>query len=248
MTVSVGAIDLPLAAGTLNVRLVDPAVEGILRYLTHCIKADLNAKLTNMQGKSATAIAGAYPYDPDTVFVRNKFPALYLWWGGVSRPSAVYSTLAIDVQERQLLGLYIFDETEAPIGSLARSGILAVAQASIANAMRQRCRADYTPIGGTAGQDVREKLELVGWNYTGATRGEMVGAIPSTSAQQGGPPEGHVKRGYPALSFGITIFEEVGAYSGASLTPIEPGAMTINANDGLADSGDVVDDFMQRTL
>lgn len=248
MTIDVGAIALPLTAGLTNERLVDPAVEGILRYLAFCIKADANAKLANMAGMSPSAIAATYPYDPNSVFVRNTFPALYLWWGGIAKPSAVYSTLAIDVQERQLLGLYLFDETTIPAGALARSGLLASVQASIANAMRQRCRATYTPIGGTVGQDVREPLNLVDWAYTGSTRGEMVAAIPSTSPQAGGPPEGHVKAGYPALSFGITIFEQVGAYEGNSLTPIEPGAVTINANDGLATVGDVIDNFMQRTL
>lgn len=248
MSINVGAIALPVAAGTLDTRLVDPAVEGILRYLAHCLKADLNAKLTNMRGMSATAVAEAYPYDPDTVFVRNKFPALYLWWGGASKASERYTTLAIDVQERQLLGLYLFEEVKAPSGSLARSGILAVAQASIANAMRQRCRADYTPIGGTAGQDVRVPLNLVDWSYTGSTKGEMVAAIPATSSQQGGPPEGHVKAGYPALSFGITIYEEVGSYEAGALTPIGTSTLSLGANDGLADAGDTVDNFMQRVL
>lgn len=248
MTVVVGGIELPIAAGSTGGELADPTVKGLLAYLAFCLGKDLDAKLAKMPPMSAAACPSghAHPWDPNTHFVRNALPSLYLWWAGVSRPAPAMSTLVYDVQERVLQGLYVFDEHVAPDGLLSRVGLLAAVNASLANACKQRSRSDYTPSGGTAGQDVGAALGLVAWKFNGSKQGSMTASIPSTSPVPGGPPEGHIKRGLPALAFELSVWEQVGTFTGPFTTTAD-STLTISGNDGIADSGDVLE-LMQRKL
>lgn len=209
-TSTLGGITLPVPAGASGGELADPTVKGLLAFLAHCLRADLDAKLANLPGMSAGAIAvgATYPWNPDTHFVRNLFPALYLWWPGVARLSRDHSTTVYQVFERPLRGLYVYEEHVAPTGLRSRVGLLPNVHASLASALRRHRHPTYTPTGYAAGESIGTALNLVDIAYDGSSEGRMIAEVPATSRARGGPAEGHVKRGYPALTFGVTVFEQ----------------------------------------
>jgi hypothetical protein len=214
-----GGLTLPIPAGVANSALNDPTVDGLLAYLAHCLRADLDAKLANIGGMSATAIAtgATYPWDPDTHFVRKSIPALYLFWPGTSK--ILDETVSYVRRERPLIACYVYDEHVMPNGLLARAGLLAAVDASFAKAAERGRHATHTPSGSVPGGSVRNALGLLGWGYDGAQRGEMAAAIPSTSSTPGGPPEGNVKRGYPCLRAQFTVWERI--YDDTSQDPAD---------------------------
>jgi hypothetical protein len=210
----VGGLTLPVPAGSANSQLEDVTVNGLLSFLAHCLRQDLNTKLANIGGMTAYALASSgatFPWDPDTHFVRETIPALYLFWPGTSK--IVDDTLVYSRRERPLVAYYVYDEHVGPKGLRARAGLLAAVDASFANAADLGRHPTYSPSGYGAGASVRNALGLLGWSYDGAQKGEMAASIPSTSASAGGPPEGNVKRGYPALRAQFTVWERIDSVS-----------------------------------
>lgn len=247
-TSAVGGLTLPVPAGVLNGSLVDPTVAGLIDYLAWSLKADLDGKFAQMLGTShdACPTANRYQWDPSTHFVRNSFPALYVWWDGTSRRAEKRQTLLYDVMEREIRCCYIFDELAAPSGIRARSGLLWAINASLAKACERTRYSTYAPPGNAAGTTLLQSLSLLNMEYMGATRGEMKAAIPEGSARAGGPPTGHEVRGYPAIEGRILVWERIELD-----TPADPGDLLtdtllhVDASDG---APEVVDDFIQRYL
>lgn len=213
MTSLVGALDLPVSAGAAGTRLADPTVRGLADFFAFALRKDMNAKLTALLGMSADACptTNIYWWDPDTHFVRESFPALYLWWPGASR--IIPKTMLYADRERELSGMYVFEETVAPTGLRARSGLLATVDASLAKAWQRGRYADYTPLvaGAYEGQSLAKALNIQTWEYLGGHQGRMLAQVPESSANPGGAAEGHLKRGYPALSFRVSVIERIAA-------------------------------------
>lgn len=208
-TSPVGGLTLPIPAGTANSALADPTVTGLLAYLSWSLRNDIDAKLAVMAGMSSSACpaANAFPWDPDTHFVRQSIPALYVWWPGQSR--VFEQTLVYSVRERPIHAMFVFDEHVAPSGLLGRAGLLAAVDACFAKAAERGRHASYTPTGHPAGKDILTALTLHRWAYEGAQQGQMAAPIPATSASPGGPPEGNVKRGYPCLIGRFLVHERI---------------------------------------
>lgn len=206
---TVGALSLPIAAGSANAELADPTVAGLMAYVAFVLKSDLDGKLAQMGGTTADACptANRYPWDPSTHFVRCNFPALYMWWQGrsVVRPQ----TLVYDVRERKIECLYVFQELTAPSGLRSRAGLTAAVDASFAKAAERGRHPDYAPTGLPAGTDILTALSLLRWSYDGGESGFMA-PIPNTSNSPGGPPEGGIQRGYPSVRGSFTVLEKIG--------------------------------------
>lgn len=212
MTSYVGALQLPVPAGEPNSRLADPTVRGLAAYLAFALRTDLNAKLTALLGMSADACpeANVYWWDPNTTFVRDSFPSLYLWWPGQSR--VFQKTHVHSHRERELFGMYIFEETTSPTGRRARSGLLAAVDAVLSKAAERGRDAAHTPLvaGAFHGQSLANALNLANWDFLGSTQSQFLAEVPGASSAPGGPAEGHVKTGYPALLFKLQVEERIG--------------------------------------
>ena len=239
---TVGGLTLPIAAGAANSAIGDATLTGLLAYLSFCLRTDLDAKLAAMAGMSSSAAptANTYPWDPSTHFVRGPegnaaTPALYLWWPGVSTHYRL--TTILNVRKRALKGMWLFDEHVMPNGLRSRTGLLGAVDASLAKAADRGRHPSHTPTGYAPGFEVRSALSLRDWTYDGAVMGEMAAEIPATSKAAGGPPEGHIKRGYPALSFGMTVLEVLNPDTLLDPTDLADFDITIYSNE----SGDTVD-------
>lgn len=250
MTSHVGALDLPITAGPTGSRLADPAVRGLADFFCFSLRQDLNAKLTALLGMSADACptANVYWWDPDTHFVWESLPALYLWWPGTSR--VFQKTMVYADRERELSGMYVFEETLAPAGLRARSGLLAAVDASLSKASQRGRYASHTPAiaGAYAGQSVAKALGLVSWEYLGGQQGKMIAQMPESSANPGGAAEGHRKRGYPALSFRVLVNERIGADETDSTMSDADATFTIRHADDPQDPIDVLERYAHAPI
>lgn len=245
-TTTIGNLTLPVPAGAQNSDLDDPTVSGIADYLRFWLRNSLNTKLANTQGTSADAVpsANVFKYDPNTYFVRNAFPALYVWWNGRSSVETNRSTLLYDVRKRELHVLWLFDEMLAPNALTPRHGLLAAVDATLAKALERMRHPSYGYGSDAAGTSLLTSLNLVGAEYLGGEAGFMAG-VPASDSRAGGPGEGQAQRGYPALKATIAVWERIDQD-----TLEDPGdvmgdtLLTINA------SGDGVDavELMQRWL
>lgn len=244
-TATVGGLTVPVPAGTQNTELADPAVRVLLDFLGWSIANGLDAKLTNMQGTSASACPSAnrFPFNPQTYFVRNSIPALYVWWAGRSRPGR-YSTTVRSSRERDIDAMYVFDELIAPDGFDTRHGLLAAVDAIFHRCADWGRHPNYGYNGAAAGTAARLSAGLIDWAYQGATEGRMAAQIPSTSSAVGGPPEGHVVRGYPALLGRFTVLEHIETLSLEDPADVM-GDLEAVIRTSEGDPGDVID-YMTR--
>lgn len=208
---AVGALDLPIAAGTLADPLADPIVNGLLAFLGYWLKSELDAKLAIQSPTSADACPSAnrFPYDPRGYWVRNPKPALYVWWKG---PSEIADqTLVYAKRERDLGVWYVFEELVAPDGLTPRAGIAAAVDAVIAKACDRGYHPSFSYNGAGAGTPLAYALAdkgLVGFEYRGGTAGWMV-PVPDASARAGGAGTGYVQRGFPCVEGTIRVWERV---------------------------------------
>lgn len=234
MSSLVGALELPVPAGTSNSKLADPTVIGLASFIAYALRLDLNDKLGAMLGMSADACpsTNVFTFDPDTYFVRESFPALYLWWPGQSKYEQM--THVFGQRTRELAGMYVFQETLAPRGMRSRAGLLAAADASIAKALDRGRYVGHTPdiAGAYDGQSIASALNLTALDYVGSTQVRMLAMVPESSAAPGGPPEGHVKTGYPALIFKIVVAERVFDDAIDSTVRDADVSFTLETNDG----------------
>lgn len=238
---AVGALDLPIAAGTISDALADPVVTGLLAFLGYWIKLELDAKLAVQSPTSADACptANRYPYDPRGYWVRNAKPALYVWWKGQSE--IVDQTLVYTKRERDLGVFYVFEELVAPDGMVPRAGIIAAVDAAIAKASERGYHPSFSHNGAAAGTPLHLALAsagMLGWEYRGGSAGWMV-PVPDASARAGGAGTGYVQRGFPALDGTIRVWERVLGPQQSDADTNRDALFTMSLDDG--DGRDPVD-------
>lgn len=240
MTASLGALDLPVAAGASLSAIDDPVVSLLSDYLAWWIKASLDAKLAVQTPTSADACptANRFLYDPAEYWVRNPTPALYVWSerGQRSQATQVYS-----VRTRPIRVMYVFQEMVLPGGITARRGLIPAVEAAIIEACERKGHASYSYGGGVAGRPVMHYVASPGqWTFDYA-EGQHGFVWPI------GEERGQVQRAFPALQATISVVEKVGQVQLA-----DPGdtrgdvAVTIRTNE----DGDTTNmlDFMTRYL
>jgi hypothetical protein len=239
----IGPLALPIPAGATNAPIDDPAISGILDYLAFRLRDDLNAKLATIQGTSADAcpVPNRFAWNPNTWFVRNSFPALYVWHDGKSE--YVQRSLYYWMRKRTIHALYVFDELVAPGGLNARAGLISAVDASFLKAADAGRHPDYGWNGDPPGTALWVSLQLIGFRYSGGTPGWMAG-IPAQGSGTG-PNDGAISRGYPSLLGTFWILERVRDETVSAPADSQgTSATTIATNDDPAtpaDPSDVID-------
>jgi hypothetical protein len=250
---TVGPSTLPLTAGAARSSLTDPVALGLADFLAYWLNASLNPQLAVMTGHTATAVpaddTGVSPaqyyrfgYDPQSFWVRNNIPAIYVWFQNTVPGD--YSTL-----KRRRVATYgfrwIYDEIVAPAGSQHIAGLPAVAVRALERAADVGYHPNYgygdaedgTPIGVTLN---------VQWQFRRLQAGAMA-PIPATSSAVGGPGEGGIVRYYPAVDGEIEVIEIVGQQ-----IPRDPEDVLFDVTLELRtnEAGDVTDavEIMERYL
>lgn len=240
MTASLGALDLPVAAGTSLSAIDDPIVSLLSDYFAWWIKATLDAKLAVQAPTSADACPAAnrFLYDPGEYWTRNPVPALYVWSEKGQREAA---TTVYSVRTRPIRVMYVFQEMVLPGGITARRGLIPAVEAAIIEACERKGHASYSYGGGVAGQPVTRYVASPGqWTFSYA-EGQHGFVWPV------GDERGQVQRAFPALQATINVVERMGQVQLA-----DPGdtrgdvAVTIKTNE----DGDTTNmlDFMTRYL
>jgi hypothetical protein len=254
-TVNVGAIVLPLAAGTTNTAIGDPLVTGLLDYLSFCLADALDAKLANLQGTSPHAVLAKnrFPWDPADYFVRghedgdlSPFPALYVWRRGKGKREQL--TQIIEARRVDVGVLYVFDELVLPGALEDRYGLRTTVDAAFADAGANGFHPDYGYAGAPLGTPIKTSLQLAGWGliYEGGEEG-MMAPIPGQSQALGRGSDGHVIRAYPTLMGSFTAWEAIGQRALRDPQDVTPGitaTISVPGNGGLPDALPI----MQRIL
>lgn len=175
----VGPLDLPVAAGSLNAAFADPIVDALADFLGWMLRHDLDAKLAQLTGTSATAVVQAtnvFTFDPFGArahSVKRPLPALYVWWDGESEPWAV-STVRKG-RKRKLQALYIFEEQPARQQMDLRTGLFPAVDAVFSRAADMGGHPDYAYTGNEAGVLLKDSLAYNNWDwsYLGGTTGAV---------------------------------------------------------------------------
>lgn len=203
-TTNVGGMTLPIPEGDLNSAIDDPVVTGLADYLKLWIKDSLDSKLANLQGTGSDACPYVFLWDPSVYFPRGDddgtdqpFPALYVWWNGVSKHSD-QQTMLFDVREREISVCYIYEELNFPGAANARRGLLGAIDATFFKAGERWRRPDYA-----SNAWILPHLNICDLRYIGGTLGELKASVP----QGGVGAEGAPTRGYPALSAKFRVRE-----------------------------------------
>lgn len=198
---NVGGYRLPLSAENANEEIADPAVVGIADFLRFTLRSLLNGRLALMHGTAADAVpeGHVFPYDPAKYFVRNGLPALYVWWSGTG--TRVPWTLQVDLRQRQIRALYVFDELVAPGALKPRHGLMAAVDAAFALAAEEGYHPDY---GEPPETPLIEALSLARWTYDGGEAG-FLEALPVAA----GDLDGATQRGFPCLQGTFTVLERI---------------------------------------
>lgn len=176
---AVGALDLPIAAGSEGDALTDPVVEGIADFLGWMLRHDLDAKLANLPATSATAVKAANVYTFDPMHprghsVKRPVPALYVWWDGTSSPWPVSQIRT--GRKRTIQALYIFNEHPALDEMNKRRGLFAAVDACFARAADQGGHPDYAYGNAENGELLRHSIGddfTWGWRYLHGQEGSI---------------------------------------------------------------------------
>jgi hypothetical protein len=243
---AVGALSLPLAAGTTNSAIADPLISGLLSYLAYCLGAALDTKLANLHGTSSQAVPAAnrFPWDPAGYCVRgredgapNPFPALYVWRQGAGKREA-YSTV-LTMRRVTVAALYVFDELVLPGALEDRFGLRSAVDAVFHSAASNGFHPSYGHDGAPPGTPIRVSLQLAGQglNYEGGTEGLMA-PVPGQSQAMGRSDDGHVVRAYPTLMGTFTAWEMIGQYQPVDPTNATPGLTATVSTNGTGDDAD----------
>lgn len=238
----VGALTLPVAAGTAQQRIADPVLDALLDFLAWSLGTDLSARLAQLTGTGATAVptANRYAHDPQHPrgrSIRFQLPALFMWWGGQST-IAPYSTLRTR-RERELSALYIFDELPGTDETVRREGLFAAADACFAKAAQGNGHPSYGYGSAAAGTPLTQSVGGIGswaWRYIGGATVQRIGIDDAST--------GNVRRGaasgrdFPAFAARFLVHELV-----AGPTLADPGDVLSDLQTELRANDDASDDF-----
>ena len=252
-TTTVGGIAIPVTPGALNARLSDTTVDGLLDYIAYWLGFSLDAALAQIAPTSPVAVPtrNRFPFDPGTWHAWSPdgsnaaYPALYLWWGGVSRRLEERETLVWQYRERVLHLAYIFEEQVYPTGASARSALMSLVDATLWRALDRGAHPSYSYGGGAPGVPISITLGLENLEYRGSQRTQLWQQIPSSSPQAGGSGEFDIVRGCPALEAQIIVWERIGLDEPSIDDALGDTLLTINGSDG--ESKETVE-IMQRWL
>lgn len=207
---TVGGVDYPLAAGTADTAIVDPLVDGLLAYFAHWLNEDLNTKLANIAGITDEAVptGSTYGIDPKAGFVRNDFPALYMWR---SQMRTSPGTLLLDWNRDQLTALYVFSQRELPHGQLGLRGLGTAVRDIFARATQTRSHRTFQPAGWPTGTDIMTAYDLLSIQFDGAEWGHIFETPGQRSAMQARPSGGDGKRqrAFPSVQAKWTVTQEI---------------------------------------
>jgi hypothetical protein len=244
VTATVGALTLPLPAGTADTVLADPLLDGMLDYFAFWLNLDLNTKLANMTGQPDEAVPAEnrHPFNPDRTLARLPRPALYMW-----RHETPPQIREFSVHQDAILstvdGLYVFTDLSIPRGANVLAGLGASVIASVAVATQEEAHASYGYSGAPNGTPVTQSLNVEGWDFQGGTYGHMW-RVPGDSTigrGRGSGADGAIQSAIPAVMLRWQVLELVG--SAANPSPLNDSVLQIRP-EGI-DDADVV---LERVL
>lgn len=202
MTAEIGALTLPVPAGTLNDSLQDPTLAALLDFFGFYLQECLNEKLTQMQGTThdACPVENRFQYDPKAYFVRNPLPALYMW-----SPKAVTQARSIldDMLVRDVRLVWIFQELQYPEAGEPRTGLLHAAESAIQLAASRKYHPEFNN-----GIPIFKSIPILGLQLN-ETVSEMYSPVPAVSTNVGGAPEGHWIYAFPVVEASLTVWERI---------------------------------------
>lgn len=209
----VGGLDLPVPPGDLNSELTDPAVRGLLDYLAFWLNYTLSPKLSNIQGTSAVAVPknNRFPFNPDTVFVREALPALYVW--GTNSTYKEW-TLVWGMRTRTINAMYVFDPLQTPKGMIVRHGLENAADATFARASDWGRHRQYGYNGDPPNTPIAKSVGLKRWDYQQFTSG-LIWKIPTGAGGEGGGSfgngtDGAERRWFPSVRGTFSVEQLIG--------------------------------------
>tara|TARA_B100001123_G_scaffold393807_1_gene474065 strand:- start:554 stop:1351 length:798 start_codon:yes stop_codon:yes gene_type:complete len=237
----VGGLALPVNPGELNSELVDPTVRGMLDYLAFWLNYTLSPKLSNIQGTSAVAVPAnnRYPFDPDTVFVREAVPALYVW-GTTSKYDEW--TLVWGMRTRTINVMYVFDPLHTPKGVTVRHGLENAVDATFARACDWGRHREYGYNGDPPNTPIAKSVGWKRWDYQQFASG-LIWKIPTGAGggagggSFGNTNDGSDRRGYPSVRGTFAVQQLIGGDQ--LLDPQDVAtdiAVTIETGDNTADT------------
>lgn len=229
----VGSLDLPVPQGAALETFRDPTLQALMAYLGKWLQTELNSKLAQLTPTSADACPedNRYPYNPEDTFVRNGFPALYVW-----EESAQLQpwTIRWEVLVRKIRVMYIFEELVKPHGIQARHGLMGAVAKTFAKASERRRHSNFQWDNDPQGWPLSFSLNVLDWKMLEGQQG-FLQAIPS-----GGDAERQVRRGYPAFQATFEVTERIDQRTIEEL--LADGVISIDTGDH---TGDVIE-FMER--
>lgn len=173
---SVGLLSLPLPAADAATEWTDPLVDGLLSYLGHWLKADLDARLGTIPNlpDDACPVANRFGYEPGRTFVREAMPALFVWRNADEQQIVQYSQLQDELRS-VVRCFYIIGEFNKPDDSATASGLFAAVNACLARATRAERHSTWSYGSYSAGTPVFRALGIEGWQYQG---GKLLEGLP----------------------------------------------------------------------
>lgn len=226
----VGALQLPLAAGSANARFEDPLLDALLAFVAFVLNDSLNAKLAMHTGlKRGSTVCQAvptgqtFPFDP-TDPQAEKFrldpPCLFMWWpdDSVLTAGTQAGTVHYDVRQRALRLLWMMPELPSTDQFKLRYAMFQAADAALCAASNRGFHRGFSHNNYPLGTPVAEcvaPLGTVSWRYVGgrATRWGLNDRDPTSSDLAA-----ECKRDWLCLAGSIAVTERV-----EHTTPQDPG-------------------------
>ena len=249
-TSSVGAIELPVAAGDVGQAVDDPLVNALLDFASFYIKNALDSKLQNIlpSGTMGDAVPtknrfNFNPMEPQGIKVKLPVPALFVWWQGGSQ---VYEQTTIYCyRQRPLEIMYVFPELPQQTEVARRAGLLSCVDAAMHKMSKRQIHTSYSYGTNPAGMGIDQALaplDVISWEYVGGQVGrfgidEGVGAERRVKKKSG--------RDYPALRGRFMVYERV-----QEMTLEDPADVLHDSNFAIsaAGEGSTPTFIMDRTL
>lgn len=223
----VGALVLPVAAGTRDTALSDPFTDGLLDYVAHLINRVSAAADKIIPRDEDNPSLDAFVMVPTEDGHRNTHdpleerslhtpfiaPSLWLWWDGNSR--TVARTAAYRVVERTFRMLYVFVEEPSDLGLRFRANLWALIDAELHAGSDDQWQADYSyggyPLGtsltaAVVGKGDQLSHDFLDWEYMGGRGPVRVGAY-AAEQQLGGDSAAAVD--YPAFVGAFVAHEKI---------------------------------------
>jgi len=170
----VGALELPVPAGTARDKLEDPIIEEMLSFGAFCLKDALDQKLHNLVGTPSDAVPvdnrfSFDPMHPRGHHVKLPLPALFMWWDGESTAEQWSSIYYMRI--RMIHVLYAFSELPGLEEMIIRAGLLNAVDATFHRMSLWRSHPDYKN-----GQSIRSLVAptcQIEWFYLGGAPGRF---------------------------------------------------------------------------